>query len=222
LEISNSTFGGGQFYGLRAGFTSPLLTTNLKIKNCVFDTYLEVSAQIASLNGLEFLWNEIISNSAFTFSGRGLDLAPGAGTHKNVRIMHNKIRAFREYGIALIAPNGSPVNDIVIAHNFLDDRTPDATDASSRGIHVAGNTKNITMVDVIDNHIYAKEIGIWMDNARGARIQNNDVFRSNVGGVYAASQGIFGSNLEYLAGGNGLYDLAVASSFVSSTLMTTI
>jgi hypothetical protein len=222
LEISNFYFGGGQFYGLRAGYASPLLTTNLKVHRSSFDTYLDVSAQVASLNGFEFLWNDIFSTSGSTFSGRGLDMAPGTGTHKNVRVLFNKIRVFREYGIALIAPNGSPVNDILIGNNFLDDRTPDATDASSRPIHIAGNTKNITMIDVLANHIFTKEIGIWMDNARLVGIHQNKIARSNVGGVYATSQGIFGSNLEYLSSNNALYDLAVASSFVSSTTHTTI
>jgi hypothetical protein len=222
LEILDFYFGGGQFYGLRAGYASPLLTTNLKVRRSKFDTYLDVSAQVASLNGFEFIENDIFSTSGATFSGRGLDLAPGTGSHSKVRVMFNKFRVFREYGLALIAPNGSPVNDVLITHNFFDDRTPDATDASSRPIHIAGNTKNITMIDVLTNHIYTKEIGIWMDNARLVGIHQNKIARSNVGGTYAASQGIFGSNMEYLSSNNALYDLAVASSFVSSTTHTTI
>lgn len=228
LTIQDCNFGGGQFEGLRAGFTAPQFLTGLKIRRCKFLNYLSSSVQVASIGGFVFEENEVYSTSASTFTNRGLDLAPAAGSaaNKTVRIRRNKFYNFREYGLSLIVAAGQVTSDIMVLYNVFDDRTPDATDASSRPIHVAGNAKNISAMTVALNHIWTKEIGIWADNATVFKAQNNSIFKSNVGGAYAASQGILGSNLDYALGGNiidpALAVATVPGSWASSSAYTTI
>lgn len=228
LTIQDCNFGGGQFEGLRAGFTSPQFLTGLKVRRCKFLNYLSSSVQVASIGGFVFEENEVYSTSASTFTSRGLDLAPAAGSaaNKSVRIRRNKFLNFREYGLSLIVPAGQVTSDIMVLYNIFDDRTPDATDASSRPIYIAGNAKNISAMTVALNHIWTKEIGIRADNVTNFKAQNNSIFKSNVGGVYAASQGMLGSNLDYALGGNIIDPaLAVATtpgSWASSSAYTTI
>lgn len=203
LTMIGCTAGGGQFYGLRAGATNPALMTNLKLTSNFFEGYLTNHAQIYNAEGLLVEKNIFRSASTTTVPARSLEIIPsGTGQQKGGRILHNQFLSFTEYGLSAAPVSGVTLRDFLVLGNFFDDRTPDSTDASSRPMHFAGISKNIDMLTVMINDVFCKEIGLRADNVKVAKFISNNFYKSNVGGAYATSQGMLGSNLEFYSSGN--------------------
>jgi len=203
LTMVGCTAGGGQFYGLRAGANSPASMTNLKLTGNFFEGYLSNHAQIYNAEGLLVEKNIFRSASTTTVPARSLEIIPsGTGQQKGGRILHNQFLSFTEYGLSASPVSGVTLRDFMVFGNFFDDRTPDSTDASSRPMHFAGISKNIDMLTVMANDVFCKEIGLRADNAKVAKFIFNNFYKSNVGGAYASSQGMLGSNLEFSSYGN--------------------
>lgn len=226
LKLIECSAGGGQFYGLRAGASAPGSMTNLKIYSSVFEAYLDNHAQIYNVDGLVLERNLFRSLSSTTFPNRSVELLPTTqAIQKMARIADNQFLAYREYGLYMLPAAGVTVRDFTIRHNLFDDRTLDAVDNSSRGMQLdGGGSSAIDMLHVIHNDIYCKEIGIRANNIKVARFQNNNFYKSNVGGAYATSQAIVGTGLTFITSNNFLdSNLAVASNKATwGTEITTV
>lgn len=226
LKVIECVAGGGQFYGLRAGASAPGSLTNLKIYSSTFEAYLDNHAQIYNVDGLILEKNLFRSLSSTTFPSRSVELIPTSqAIQKMARIADNQFLAYREYGLYIAPAAGVTVRDFTVRHNLFDDRTLDVVDNSSRGIYMDGGAGSaIDMTHIIHNDLYCKDVGIRANNMKVVRFQNNNLYKSNVGGAYATSQGIVGTGLTFITSNNYLDpNLAVASNKATwGTEITTV